>query len=77
MGGRAEMAAALDMVTSAPARILRRGAHGLDVGAPADLVVLDASSLAEAVGGIPGRALVVKRGRVTAGHRARPPGATP
>jgi cytosine/creatinine deaminase len=77
MGGRAEMAAALDMVTSAPARILRRGAHGLDVGAPADLVVLDASSLAEAVGGIPGRALVVKRGRVTAGHRARAPGATP
>jgi cytosine deaminase len=67
MGGLAEMAAALDMVTTAPARILGRRDHGLTVGCRADLVVLEASTLAEAVGGLPPRALVVKGGRVTAG----------
>jgi cytosine/creatinine deaminase len=63
MGGEADMAAALDMVTVAPARILGRRDHGLAVGCRADLVVLDASTLAEAVGGLPARALVVKGGR--------------
>ena len=60
------MAAALDMVTGAPARILGRRDHGLAVGCRADLVVLDASTLAEAVGGMPARALIVKDGRVLA-----------
>ena len=49
----ADMAAALDMVTVAPARILGRRDHGLAVGCRADLVVLEASTLAEAVGGFP------------------------
>ncbi|MGH7358799.1 MAG: amidohydrolase family protein, partial [Candidatus Rokuibacteriota bacterium] len=65
MGAGDDMAAALDMVTVAPARILGRGDHGVAVGCRADLVVLDASTLAEAVGGIPARVAVVKAGRVT------------
>ena len=70
MGGETEMAAALDMVTAAPARILGRRPHGLAPGDPADLVVLDASTLAEVVGGVPPRVLVVKSGRVTLGSGA-------
>jgi cytosine deaminase len=65
MGAAADMAAALDMVTGAPAQILGYQDHGVAVGCRADLVVLDASSLAEAVGGLPARVLVVKGGRVT------------
>jgi cytosine deaminase len=67
MGAADDMSAALDMVTLAPARILGRREYGLAVGCPADLVVLEASTLAEAVGGLPARFLVVKRGRVTVG----------
>ena len=66
MGGESDMRAALDMVTVAPARILGRQDHGMTVGCRADLVVLDASTVAEAVGGFPARALVVKGGRITA-----------
>ena len=80
MGAAADMAAALDMVTGAPARILRRADHGLAVGARADLVVLEASTLADVVGGLPARALVVKDGRVTLGgetpERSETPGRT-
>jgi cytosine deaminase len=67
MGAADDMSAALDMVTLAPARILGRRDHGLVAGCPADLVVLEASTLAEAVGGLPARFLVLKRGRVTVG----------
>jgi cytosine/creatinine deaminase len=73
MGGAADMAAALDMVTTAPARILGLEARGLAVGAPADLVVLNATTLGEAVGALPARALVVKRGRVTSALPAGAP----
>jgi cytosine deaminase len=65
MGAAEDMAAALDMVTIEPARILGRRDHGVAVGCRADLVVLEASTLAEAVGGVPARFLVVKAGRVT------------
>jgi cytosine deaminase len=75
MGAEADMAAALDMVTLAPARILGLSGHGLAVGCHADLVVLEASTLAEAVGGLPARVLVVRGGRVTVsgGTVATPP----
>lgn len=73
MGGAADMAAALGMVTTGPARILGRDARGLAVGAPADLVVLDATTLAEAVGGLPARVLVVKGGRITSAGAAGDP----
>jgi cytosine deaminase len=67
MGGESDMGAALEMVTTAPARILGLHGHGLAVGCRANLVVLDATALADAVGGVPARALVVKGGRVTSG----------
>lgn len=65
MGTEAEMAAVLDMLTVAPARILGRADHGLAVGAAADLVVLEARSVAEAVGTLPARRWVLKNGRIT------------
>jgi cytosine deaminase len=65
MGAEDDMAAALDMVTVAPARMLGRRDHGLAIGCRADVVVLEASTLVEAVGGLPARALVLKDGRVT------------
>ena len=77
MGGEADMAAALDLVTTAPARILGRPMHGPVSGARADLVVLDATTLAEVVGGVPARVLVVKGGRVTGGAGAPAAGAQP
>jgi hypothetical protein len=64
LGGEADMAAALDIVTTAPARILGRQDHGLAVGGRADLIVVEAATLAEAVGALPARALVVKGGPV-------------
>jgi cytosine deaminase len=70
MGGEADMAAALDMVTAAPARILGRPAHGPAPGSRADLVVLEAATLAEVVGALPSRALIVKGGRVLGGPGA-------
>ena len=74
MGTAAEMAAVLDMLTVAPARILGRRDHGVAAGCRADLVVLDACSIAEAVGAVPARRWVIKGGRVTvdgAGGEAR------
>jgi cytosine deaminase len=68
MGGESDMTAALDMVTVAPARILGRQDHGLAVGCRADLLVLDASMVAEAVGGFPARALVVNEPWPESGH---------
>lgn len=65
MGAAEDMAAVLDMVTVEPARILGHRDHGVAVGCRADLVVLDASSLAEAMGGVPARVLVLKGGRIT------------
>ena len=71
MGGEADMAAALDMVTAAPARILGRPTHGPVSGARADLVVLDATTLAE-VGGRSASARPGREGR----PRDRGPGAS-
>jgi len=65
MGAEGDMAGVLDMVTLAPARILGRRDHGLAPGCRADLVVLEARTLADAVGTLPARRLVLKDGRVT------------
>jgi len=75
MGAAEDMAAVLDMVTVEPARILGHRDHGVAVGCRADLVVLDASSLAEAMGGVPARVPVLKGGRITfeAGGNERAP----
>jgi hypothetical protein len=44
----------------------------LGIGCRADLVVLEASTLAEAIGGLPARFLVVKSGRVTVSASSPP-----
>jgi len=69
MGTRAELLQALAMLTTEPARILRRQDHGLALGNRADLVVWEAAALDEALGGLAPRAYVIKSGRVTVEHR--------
>ncbi|WP_395711559.1 amidohydrolase family protein [Reyranella sp.] len=61
-----ELAFALDMVTGAAARVLGVAPYGIAIGAPADLVVVEAGSLAEAVATRPRRKLVIKAGRIVA-----------
>ena len=65
MRGDADIARCFDLVTAAPARVLGLGletAYGLSIGAWADLVVLNAASVPEAVVGRPSDRLVIKRG---------------
>ena len=61
-----EIAIAFDCVSAAGAQGCGFEDHGLAPGARADLVLLDARSLAEAVVARPGRRLVVSGGRVVA-----------
>jgi cytosine/adenosine deaminase-related metal-dependent hydrolase len=62
----AELGLALDLVTSAPARIMGLPPPVLAEGAAADLVLVAAEHVAEAVATAPARALVVKAGRIVA-----------
>jgi cytosine deaminase len=55
-----------EMVTAAPARALGLKDYGLDVGGPADLVVVDAATIPEAVATHPRRKMVIKAGRIVA-----------
>lgn len=57
---------ALDAVTSGAAKVLGLAAYGLVEGAPADLVVVEATLPAQAVVTRPAHSLVMKRGRVVA-----------
>lgn len=57
---------ALDTVTHAGARGCGFEAYGLDAGCRADLVLVDAQTVAEAVVARPVRRLVVAGGRVVA-----------
>jgi cytosine/creatinine deaminase len=61
-----ELQFAFDMVTSAAARVLGLGLYGIAVGASADFVVVEASSIAEAVASRPKRKMVISKGRVIA-----------
>ncbi|WP_017590061.1 amidohydrolase [Nocardiopsis ganjiahuensis] len=61
-----ELELAFDTVTTNAARVLGIDDHGLAVGGPADLVVVDARSVAEAVAKVPERRLVLKAGAVVA-----------
>jgi cytosine deaminase len=61
-----ELALAFDMVTAAAARVLGIMPYGIAVGGPADFVVVEAGSLAEAVAARPRRKLVIKAGRIVA-----------
>jgi cytosine deaminase len=70
-GTDAELAACFEMLTSRSARLLRQDDYGLAVGKPADLVVWDAASPADAVATVAHPLFALKRGRRTF-TRARP-----
>ena len=61
-----ELALAFDMVTKTAADVLGIAGYGIAVGGPADFVVVEAGSLAEAVATRPRRKLVIKAGRIVA-----------
>ena len=60
-----ELAACLGMVTGDAARLMRVGEYGIRVGAPADMVLLDARDAAGAVAGLAQPLWGMKGGRVT------------
>lgn len=61
-----ELALAFDMVTKAAADVLGIADYGLAAGGPADFVVVEAETLAEAIVTRPRRKVVVKGGRIVA-----------
>lgn len=65
-----DMAYALDLITTESARALGHAAYGLAEGNPADFVLVEASTVAEAVASPPARRVVFKRGRLVAGTLA-------
>ena len=66
-----ELADCLDMVTSRAARLMRVADYGIHIGAPADLVLLDATSGGAAVAEIAAPLWGMKAGRLSF-SRARP-----
>ncbi|MBL6954661.1 MAG: amidohydrolase family protein [Alphaproteobacteria bacterium] len=64
-GGEAELTECFEMLTHRSARLLRRDDYGIGVGKPADLVVWNATSGAEAVATIARPLYGFKRGRQT------------
>ncbi|MFP6747857.1 MAG: amidohydrolase family protein [Alphaproteobacteria bacterium] len=64
-GGGEELSDCLEMLTNRSARLLRRDDYGLEVGRPADFVVWNANSPAEAVATIARPLYGFKRGRQT------------
>jgi len=68
MGAEPELAQVLEMLTTHPARILRRPAPELRVGALADLVVWDSERSVEIVSTLATCRLSVKAGRVAVEH---------
>lgn len=61
-----EVAVAFDICTYGGAQIMRCPDYGIDVGCVADLFVVEASGIAEAVARRPVRKLVMKRGQIVA-----------
>ena len=64
-GGGEELSDCFEMLTNRSARLLRRDDYGLEVGRPADFVVWNANSPAEAVATIARPLYGFKRGRQT------------
>lgn len=61
--GEAQLYESLSMVTSRPARLLGQSDYGIHPNAPADLVILDAERVLDAVTAPPIRLATFKRGR--------------
>jgi len=72
VGGSAEIASCLDLVTTAPAKLMNLSDYGIRMGNPADIVVLDCHSSLAAVAELASPLLGFKRGRETFSR----PGAT-
>ncbi len=68
-----DLALALDLATHSAARVLGLSGYGLVEGCAADLVVVGAESVAEAVASHPPRLLVIKRGKIVARQGKRVP----
>jgi len=66
MSGDAELRRLIDMITAGPAAALGLTGYGLRPGGPADLVVFDAPSEADALRLVAPRTLVLRGGRVVA-----------
>jgi cytosine deaminase len=64
---KAEVAAGLEMVTDRAARALGRTARTIEVGAPADLVVLEAEDFTDLLRGLSSRRLTIKSGKPVGG----------
>jgi len=62
-----DVAHAFQMVTTLPAAVLGLEGYGLAPGCRADLVLIPAASVPEAVAGVPAGRTVLKRGKVIAG----------
>jgi cytosine/creatinine deaminase len=63
----AEVAAGFEMVTGSAARALGRSARTMEVGAPADLVVLEAEDLTDVLRGLSSRRVAIKGGKLVGG----------
>ena len=61
-----DLALPFEMVTAAAARVLGLADYGIRVGGPADLVAVEAETLAEAIAARPRRKWVMKAGRIVA-----------
>lgn len=61
-----ELAFAVDLVTTNAAKVLGLKDYGIKVGGPADLVIVEAGTVAEAAATRPRRKMVIKAGRVVA-----------
>jgi cytosine deaminase len=66
MSGDSELRRLIDMITVGPAAALGLADYGLQPGGPADLVVFDAPSEADALRLVAPRTLVLRGGRVVA-----------
>ncbi len=65
LGTTEELSACFDLITTGPAQVMRHDDYGIVVGAPADLVILDAESPAQAIAEIAPAVAGFKRGRPT------------
>ena len=62
-----EVRAAFDMTNSSAAKVFGRGIQSVAVGEEADLAVLNATTLVDVFRNLPGRRIVVRKGKVVGG----------
>jgi cytosine deaminase len=65
LGGADDLPAVLPMITTNPAKALGIRDYGLEVGKPADMVLLSGKRVEDAVIDLPAKPYVIKGGRIT------------